>query len=236
MASWYATDIIREQYPQFLQQSGGYVSYTEGERVKCVFFGKKQPLQTIAIVSFDTSFEIDKAIVDTVPRPASMQEQTLLKLRRQAIEKVNADENFKRYKNTNYNFIPLSDEKGNRVYSLTAPTVHGVVILGNDYLFSYNKAGKLKGFTPLHKGIITLKHGKTKGGVSMHTHVIKPLPLITVTDICTLRLYARFTGWESHIVMSKKKVSIYNIKENTLTVISKKAWDRMQAHQAGKSN
>lgn len=56
-------------------------------------------------------------------------------------------------------------------------------------------------------------------------------PFITPTDICTLMLYAPSAGWEWHYVMSKKYISIWNCKENSLLILTQKARKKIQSHQ-----
>ena len=60
---------------------------------------------------------------------------------------------------------------------------------------------------------------------TMHSHIVTDP--ISSTDICTLLLYKNFVQWNQHIVMSKKKVSIFDLQKETLFIMSKKAWDKI---------
>jgi hypothetical protein len=40
-------------------------------------------------------------------------------------------------------------------------------------------------------------------------------------------LYQDFTHWETHTVISKKYVSIWNCEKRELVIITKKAWERI---------
>jgi uncharacterized protein YmfQ (DUF2313 family) len=90
----------------------------------------------------------------------------------------------------------------------------------------------------LHKNIIPIEYGDDESGAkqlgSMHSHLKSTGPFITPTDICTLMLYTPSAGWEWHYVMSKKYISIWNCKENSLLILTQKAWKQIQSHQDSK--
>lgn len=60
------------------------------------------------------------------------------------------------------------------------------------------------------------KAGQTVSGI--HSHVIENWQTITPTDICTLMLSQKFTGWEGYTTASKKFVSIWD-PDNTLVIM-----------------
>ncbi|MNU05318.1 hypothetical protein D3C72_2500730 [compost metagenome] len=47
-------------------------------------------------------------------------------------------------------------------------------------------------------------------------------------------LYCPYTGWKSHIVISKKNVSIWNCEKNDLLVLTTEAWENIA--NGGKEN
>jgi hypothetical protein len=71
---------------------------------------------------------------------------------------------------------------------------------------------------------------------SIHTHLPESGDFITATDICTLMLYENFTTWNQHIVMSKNYVSIWDCKRNSLVVITKEAWEKMNPAKSALEN
>jgi hypothetical protein len=135
----------------------------------------------------------------------------------------------------NPNFIPLNDEDGKRVYVLTGPQKHGIVVFGNDYLMTFDKENRLKGKRRLHKNIISTEYGKQDGKPivgAMHTHLPETVDLITATDVCTLMLYGKFTQWGQYYIISEKNVTIWDCKKNKLSlVMTRKAWDKIYSNQ-----
>ncbi len=99
---------------------------------------------------------------------------------------MRSDTLFQIYENTNLNLILISNGE-KKVYILTGPQQSGVVIFGNDYLVTFDKANKLIGKKRLHKNIIPLPYEgtddekKTEGTV--HSHLPETGDFITATDI-----------------------------------------------------
>ncbi len=179
----------------------------------------------MATISFDKTFNINTAIIDTTERLFTKYENDIYTIRQSAINEINSDKLFKHYQNSNLNLIPLIDGKSKRVFILTGPQKTNVVIFGNDYLLTFNKKNKLVSKKQLHQNIIHLNYsddGKMdsiKVESTMHTHSAKTGDLITSTDICTLMLYEKFANWKSHIVVGKHSMSIWTCESNTLGVI-----------------
>lgn len=233
MASWYGTDIFIEKYPD-RQNLGGYVSYPFGALTRCVFFSRGEEPKVIGTITFDSSFNTKTAIVDLAERPINPLEQEYFALRKAAIQVVNKDTLFKTYKNTNLNLIPVLEGGQKRVYILTGPTKNGVVIFGNDYLLNFDQQNNLISRKALHQNIIvtSLEDFNAKGQTmiaGVHNHLPETGAFITATDICTLMLYSRSAGWEHYYVTSEKIYNIWNCKTNQLLVLTKEAYDRIQA-------
>jgi hypothetical protein len=234
MASWYGTDIFVEKFSDKKQNSGGYFSYIAGDKSICAFFSKGPTPKILATFTFDSTYNVSTAVVDVEEREPSKQESDLMSIRQIAIEQLRSDTLFKSYKDMNPNLIPINDEKGKRVYILTGPMKHGVVVFGNDYLLTFDKENKLKDKRQLHKNIITIEYGSKDGKIiigTMHTHLPETGNLITATDICTLKLYEKYANWGQHYVISSKNVSIWDCKKDQLVVIARKAWDKINSNQ-----
>jgi len=108
------------------------------------------------------------------------------------------------------------------------------VLIGNDYLLTYNKKNKLKKKEKLHNSLLEFPYkfeegdkneGDKKMEMTIHSHIVTDL--ITETDICTLLLYKDFVEWDHHLVMSKKYVSIFDLKEESLQVMKTKDWKKL---------
>lgn len=235
MASWYGTDLFLEQFPGKRDKIGGYLSYSEGDRTQCIFFDRSETPQLLATISFDSTFAIATAQVDSVRTTLSETESSLYAIRQLALAEINSDTLFKSYKNTNLNLIPLIWKGEKKVYVLTGPKVNGVVIFGNDYLLTFDKANKLTEKKCLHQNIIAVDYDESetdsKQVSAMHSHLPETGDLITVTDICTLMLYGKYAGWESHMVVGEKSVSIWSCESNSLAVISRDTLEKIEKDQ-----
>jgi hypothetical protein len=238
MASWYGTDIFLERFGEKRQRIGGYLSYLSGENAVCVFFSNGEKPAILGTITFDNTFAVKTAKADGVERVPSVEELDLIAIRQIALNELTTDKMFQFYEKTNPNLIPVIDEKGKRVYIITGPTESGVVLLGNDYLLTFNKNNKLEAKKKLHNNLIRLPYGKTDDGKiilsTIHTHLAEFSPIITATDICTLMAYSKYTNWTEHIVVSKERVSIWNCKTNTLLTMTKDAWDKIAQDQNAK--
>ncbi|PIF05993.1 MAG: hypothetical protein CSA36_03835, partial [Draconibacterium sp.] len=168
--------------------------------------------------------------IDSTNHIASNLEKSLIKIRQDARARVysNEDNFFSFYDNTSLNFIPVINDKERNVFILTGPQVSGVVLLGNDYKLSYDKKNEFKK-KKNHNSILQFPYtsgDKENPTVStIHSHVITEY--ISSTDICTLLLYKNYVEWKQHIVMSKKKVSIFNLEKESLFTMKRKTWEKI---------
>ncbi|WP_278009399.1 hypothetical protein [Flavobacterium gyeonganense] len=123
--------------------------------------------------------------------------------------------------------IPLITNKEKKVFVLTGPKNNGVMIFGNDYLLTFDNNSKLIKQKQLHKSLIPIEFGsKDEIEATIHSHIIDDL--ITSTDICTLMLYGKFAKMKTHYVMSKKYVSIWDFKKETLTVMTREDFEKIK--------
>lgn len=219
MASWYGTDIFLTKYPE-RDKIGGYFSYSENDKSKCVFFSKETNPTVIGTITFDASFDTNKAESDLNNRNFTKKELDYYTLRQNAKKALENDTLIKSYNNSQLNLIPLISNEERKVYILTGPNVNGVVLLGNDYLLNFDENNKFISRKALHKNLIPIQYKKEQTEVeTMHNHQAETGDYITATDICTLMLYEKFTNWKNHIVLSKKYASIWNCKTNELNII-----------------
>lgn len=227
-ASWHAGDLFLEKFTD-RNKVGGYVSYTDGNNPKCIFISKEDKNKVIGTVTFDITFDLKKAIVDLTERQSTDIEKKYTELREKALDRIKNDTIFKRYKNTNYNIVPIITEKVKRVYVLTGSSENGKIIFGNDYLIEFDKNEQVKKTSRLHKGMLAFEYGdKEKQMVgAMHSHLPEYNEIMTPTDICTTMLYQDYTKWENHTVLSKNYVSIWDCKKNELVVMTRTAWEKI---------
>lgn len=233
MASWYGTDIFLEKFKDKQKNTGGYFSYIDQNRAVCVFFSNAQTPQIIATFTFDSTYNVNTAIINSQEREMTKHEVDLLKIREVALTRLSTDKYFEFYQDMNPNVIPVVDDKGKRVYILTASKKAGIVVFGNDYLLTFTNDNNFKSQKRLHNNIITLEYEEDNSDArwSMHTHTKETGDLITATDICTLMLYEKYANWGQHYVISDKRVSLWDCKKDELVIITRKAWDRIYEEQ-----
>lgn len=235
MASWYGTDLFLENYKN-RENIGGYFSYSENDLSKCIFFSKSASPKVIGTISFDSTYNVKTAKIDLIERELTPNENDLFVIRQIALSAANSDTLFKRYKNTNLNFIPLISENEKKVYILTGPQQNGVVIIGNDYLLTFDKDNKLTQKKQLHQNIIPFYFGgENEEGMpadqAWHSHSPETGDFITPTDICTLMLYGKLAKWKTHSVVSKKYLNLWDCENEQLTVIPMDAIDKIYKDQ-----
>jgi hypothetical protein len=231
LASWHGTDILRERHAALMPRIGGYFSYAEGERTICLFYSREDVPKALIRFAFDGFHENAGLKVDTAQGPLRPVEQELLAIRQRAMDLVRTDDLFELYEGINFNLIPVMDGKLRQVYILSGPKRSGIVVLGNDYLITFDRSNKVKEKRKLHKNIQVFEHGDMEVTTTMHSHLPETGAFITATDICTLLLYADIAGWPQHIVLSNTHVSIWDCKKQELMVMDRKAWDRIHEDQ-----
>ncbi len=232
MASWYGTDIFLDQFKAKREDIGGYFSYTERDVSKCIFFSKSDSPRVIGTISFDSTYNTGTATADGTEREFTANELDLYTIRKLASAEINSDTLFKSYKNTLLNLIPFIGNKEKKVYVLTGPQNSGTVIIGNDYLLTFDDQNKLIKKKQLHQNIIPIKYMEEKDeAVTMHTHLKETGGFITATDVCTILLYEKFANWKQHIVISEDFVSLWDCKTDQLAILTRKAWEAIGKDQ-----
>lgn len=231
MASWYGTDLFLEKYKD-QEKIGGYFSYPENEMTKCIFVSRDDVPKVIGTMTFDSSFDTNKAEVNLNKRDLTTTESEYFNLRKTAHTLIYNDTLFKHYNNTNLNIIPIIKNGVKKVYILTGPEKSGHVIFGNDYLIEFDKENNVTSKKQLHKNIIPIEYKTEENGATetMHTHLPETGEFITATDICTLMLYEKFAKWKNHSVVSKEYISIWNCETNDLFIMTTKAMKKINDH------
>ncbi|HNI45311.1 MAG TPA: hypothetical protein PK230_11485, partial [Chitinophagales bacterium] len=212
-----------------------YFSYVENELAKCVFYSLSESPKVIGTAIFDSTYLLANAKLDLVERDFSPLENNLYILRKQTIDLVKSDSLFKFYQNTNFNFIPIITGNEKKVYILTGTQQQGVVILGNDYLLTFDSDNQLITKKAIHQNIIPIEFANGEADVeivgSLHNHSPETGDFITATDICTLMLYAKFAKWKSHNVISEKYLNIWDCEKNSLVVVPVALFDKIDKEE-----
>ncbi|RVT98210.1 hypothetical protein EOD41_17720 [Mucilaginibacter limnophilus] len=239
-ASWYGTDVFQEKCANIKGQQGGYLSYDNGSGLINVFYSKEELPQVIATINFGYGFDANKYFLDTLKREFNKQEKALYGMRKAAIDVMYSDTTFKYYQKSSLNPVPLIYKNTKKVYVLTGTNTSGVVLFGNDYQIDFDKNDKIKGISKLHNSLIPayFKNNEIDSSkiqkAAMHNHIKGKSEFITVTDVCTLMLYSKFTTWQTYYVITDKYVSIWDCKKSGLVILTREAWDKISRDQKKK--
>ena len=218
-ASWYGTDIFMEKCADKRDKIAGYLSYDNGTGLINIFYSKDAEPQVLSTINFGYNFDETQYTLDTIKRVFNTQEKELYTIRKVAINRMETDTTFKWYNNVSLNPVPFIYKNKKRVYVLSGPKVNGVVVFGNDYQIDFDKKSSITAVTKLHNTIIPAYYNSSETDsakiqvAAMHNHLKGKDEFITVTDVCTLMLYGKFTTWNSHIVISEKYVSLWDVKK-----------------------
>jgi hypothetical protein len=233
MAAWHGTDIFLESF-KGKTRVGGYFTYMEKDTPKCLFFSKGDNPKVIGVVSFGDIKVVETATIDFKERDFKQNEKELYTMRTTALQEIQQDTLFKKYTNTNFNLIPAIYKGKRKVYVLTGPAKEGVVLFGNDYCLAFDKQDNLIEKKGIHRNLIPIKFEmeeqdeSKKMVASIHSHTAGTSEFITPTDICTLMLYGKFTGWKCHIVISENYVSVWDCINESLVIMTVEEYERMR--------
>lgn len=190
------------------------------------FFSNGAYPRVIESISQDLASSDNIVFIDDNERDFTKYELDLFTIRQKALSEINSDTLFKEYSNSRLNIIPFIYNNIKKVYVLTGPQNSGVVILGNDYLLTFDQQNNLTLKKQLHANIIEIKYtSERENDLTWHTHLPETGPNITVTDVCTILLYEKFAKWKQHIVLSDELVTLWDCKKPGAATMSRKMWD-----------
>ncbi|GAB6119812.1 hypothetical protein [Dysgonomonas termitidis] len=225
--AWNGTDIFSKSYKE-PHRIGGYFSFMDGNKPKCLVFSKGNNPKVLGVVSFGDISIVETATIDFKERDFKASEKELYTIRTKAFEEVQRDTLFKAYNNTSLNLIPTNKGGEKIVYALTAPKLTGTVLFGNDYLMAFDNDNNMIEKEKLHRNLIPIKFDEDEDAVaSVHSHATGTDEFITATDICTLMLYAKFAGWKQHIVMSQNYISIWDCENESLVIMTRDDYEKL---------
>jgi len=229
-ASWNSTDHFLASYPDKVDSIGGYLSYLgEDNFVYSIFFSRYNNDYILARYKFENTPTKAPILIDTENHISTENERILITIRQDALNRVseNSDNFFSFYQKTSLNLIPIIYENERNVYILTGPQENGYVLIGNDYKLTYSKKNKFIEKKKLHNSLISIPYSQNGQEIvtTMHSHVVSEI--IDPTDICTFLLYKEFVTWKEHIVFGKEYVSIFNLEKETLVILTREAFEKM---------
>lgn len=232
LASWQATDLVLASFTEL--GSDAYFSYRDRDSLRTIYYREDHPDAVVGEVAFDSLADIASQRLQWRGRPSTAHEQSLMRMRANMLALCRSDKKgyFRVYDNVGINIVLLPGAHP-VAYMLTAPTEPGVVLIGNDYKFEFDGAGKVTRYKRLHEDLRSIPTADD-AEASAHAHEKGESPYMTSTDICTMLLYGQNTTWHQHLAVHPKYVSFWNLDKRTLVVITSKAWNRIVAHQNSK--
>lgn len=178
-------------YPELLARVGGYVSYqVDDGKINTVFYGKNNPNSIMIRYQFTDLLNHTFTTLPLIGGKDRNRERKFIATREAAFKMLreNADSFFTFYENTSVNCILVPVGRKKKVYILTAPKSYGNVLLGGDYMLTYNSSNLLVDRRKIHNSLITLSAGnnvsKDTTAMTMHSHVLSEA--IDPTDICKI--------------------------------------------------
>ena len=228
--AWVGTDMLSEKFPKQVKNLGGYVTYlSDNNTITSVFYTKDPVPMTIAVFTFDIHARLRDAKIDSKERKLTKLENELRLIRESVYKEMENTSFYQFYSNTSPNIIPIIKNNEKKAYILTGPSLSNILIMGNDYLLTFNDDYTLKNTEAFHNSMVVqnMLLPEMKDAVSaVHTHVKGKSEFITPTDLCTLRLYASMLNLESYSVISADYISIWDFKKNTLTISYIEDWKK----------
>lgn len=231
-SSWVATDLLLARGLD-RNQVGGYFSYLRGDSVCTIFWAEGSAgtpgaplLGSYVFPRQDVRAETNRYRPGGAFAPA---EARLFAIRQTVLATINANpKEFSIPANTSLNIALLeAPAGGTRAYLLMGAEQSGIIPIGNDHLLTFNQANQLTSSERLHNSYLPLGEGAKQVVIQsvMHSHLAAH-PYITPTDICTALLY-RPPGCRQHLVVGQDYVSIFDLETKQLTIVTRKAYERM---------
>ncbi len=229
-ASWNGSDLFLNIYTEKIDSIGGYVSYfTDNNKIINLFYSKYDTSQILIRMYFDSIPKDVPFKTESVTSKATKFENDLITMRMKVFRQIYEarDTSFKHYENANFNIIPVIRNNKKEVFVLTAPIGDSTILIGNDYLINFSQNNEILKKESLHNSMISLPiKGTNKIESTLHSHILSDF--INSTDICTLLLNKEFVQWKSHIVMSKDYFSVFNLKDETLSIFTKEEFNALK--------
>lgn len=231
-ASGHSTQIFASSFGGKKLLSGGYFSYETKKEMTTIFFSKNEEPVVLATVKFDHGLDSCKYSIDTTTRKFTENEREFYTIRSKAAQAVLIDTLFKFYQYTSLNLVPIIKNGAKKVYVITAQTAPDEVLLGNDYLISFNKDNDIIKKTKLHNNLIPLgTGGKDPIEASSHLHLGETSPFITATDICAFKLWKSKTTWVISFVVSAGYVSAWHFRDEFLGILTQDEWQKIMKNK-----
>ncbi len=205
----------------------GYVAFKENSVFHCIYWnGAYDNLEVIH--AFSTSDPEDDTLlrVSNQRREMNPTEQKYYDMKMQALTYIRGDAEMFNAPNglrLNIHFIRGND----RIKGFVLPyTIQDSLIpLGNDFIINFTKGGELIDYEAIHTDFQEVDVSKMRPDSEGMFKTVQSLtksevPHISQTEICNLLLYSPYHNVHEHYVVSDQYVSIFNLKNRSLTIVA----------------
>jgi hypothetical protein len=224
MANRMAPKLFKAKY-KGKEKASEHISYLESNSVRSVFFTKGEKPKVLGSILFDASFEEDNIMSEFTERELSVKEIEISKLKSAASKMLQDASSFNALPNTSFSIVPLMPNGENKVFILSIPKEEGTVLFGNDYVLNFDNKFNLTSKEALHRTLASVTYtpgaGRENDQKSSHTHVATNGDLVTSTDIATLLLFQKPTGWSQHTFIAENYIFFWSYVSNELKAIPK---------------
>jgi len=230
-AAWQSTDTLKTLIEA--TDITGYVALFNNDKINVLYYKalSDTSYNILHTIEFDTTFNVNFLNVNNNIRKPNQLELEYINLREGAYGILSHfDGMYGTYRNTNKNIIILRVNDNFTIFSTTGTTETGIIPLGNDFEFSSNLHEKNMDYVgKIHSNYIPLSVNNLPENVAatMHNHSWQSSKFITSTDICILLLYRDFIPVKKHIVFSRRYVSIFDIENCQLEIMTKKDYNKL---------
>ncbi len=219
--AWNGTDVLMSK-PLLRKDYGGYVRFDSKDSIHITFLHKNQK-QRIARYSCLKEDVNTPVVIEHKQKDLNAKEKRLLTIKMEVVKQLNNP----KYKigmveGFSANLVLLPAKRGYRMYLIMGTTEHDIIPLGNDYLFWVSEEGQITAWKKFHKTMLAVKTRTEKNDKIIavtHSH-LSATPLISATDICTMKLYGVLYDIQELQVYSTALdcVFTYHIKTDKITV------------------
>lgn len=235
----YYLESSREFSAQFINQKLStenlidIIAYFDHDSIKAICLSSSFPNHARYTFTFYPPYEYDDMQIQGNKRLLSKYEKKLVKIKNRITSDLSTDSVFfPKLPEHSFNTIFLKEKKSINVYIIPVSATSEKITLGNDYLYIFSDKGRYRSKSKLHQNYIPIdmnvENNEDLSLSSYHTHSDLSSPYITETDICTLLLYKEVEEWNSHLVISEKYVSFFNIPEKKLLIMLKEEFEKLQ--------
>lgn len=224
LANRLADKVFKSKY-QGKEKPAGFITYTEGDNTKAIFYNNNNETTAIAVLTFDKDPGEKTALFELSDRKLNSTERQLIELNIAAKKVLMDASTFTAPPGTHLSSIALLNHGSPKCYLLTIADKEGSVVFGNDYLLLFDAGMKMTEKKALHKNLATVAYDNALGSAndknSSHVHIPASGDMLTSTDVAVLLLNKEATSWSHHTFIGENYLLFWNYNAMEIQAIPK---------------